>query len=194
MPRQLTVTADQRRLAVNVPDELLREAEPFYAKMDKDMDRGWQMGPEFVENPNREQRAQIAANKLLVSLSTANETMVTLMAGYILARLPNVSAVDIDTGGEMLNTQFTTDAPVAPDSGAIAVKSGLGKREALAQAGKEVSAVYPAGSGYRFAELDRASGQRRESPLFSSESQATEARQLAFRRRYLELLGQPALN
>jgi hypothetical protein len=194
MPRQLTVTVDQRTLTVSVPDNLLAEAESFFAKMDRDMDRGWQMGPEFVENPNREQRAQIAANKLLVSLSSADETMVTLMAGYILARLPGVSAVDIDTGGEMLNTQFTADTTVMPEAGAPAGKSGLGKREALAQAGKEVSAVYRAGSGYRFAVLDRTSGQRRESPLFSSESQAIEARLLAFRRRYEELLGQPALN
>jgi hypothetical protein len=173
---------------------MLAEARAFYQKMDRDMDGGWQMGPEYVENPDRVQRCQIAANKLLTSLSAANETMVTLMAGYILTRLPNVNGVDIDTNGEMLNTRFTSDASVTPETGSAAVVSGLGKREALARAGQDVSAVYRSGRGFRFAILDQASGQPQESPLFDSETQATEARLLAFRRRYEELIGQSTLN
>jgi hypothetical protein len=190
MPRQLSVTVDHRTLAVNVPDDMLAEAQPFYAKMDSDMDRGWQMGPEFVEHPDREQRCQIAANKLLTSLSSANETMVTLMAGYILSRLPNVRGVEIDTGGEMFNTRFvyepSSSAPGQSRSGA-----GLGKREALARAGKEVSAVYQSGRSYRYAVLDPATGQWAESPAMDDEKEAQAHRMLAFKRRFEELAGNP---
>jgi hypothetical protein len=194
MPRQLSVTVDHRTLAVNVPDDMLAEAQPFYAKMDSDMDRGWQMGPEFVEHPNREQRAQIAAHRLLGSLSAANETMVMLMAGYILSRLPNVSRVDIDTSGEMLHTRFDFHAPASPASPTRASAAVPDRREALARAGREVSAVYRSGGGYRFAVLDHASGKPVESALFESEPRASEAREQALGRRYRELLGQPAIS
>jgi hypothetical protein len=197
MPRKLAVSVDDRSLEVSVPDDMLAEAQAFYRKMDRDMEGGWQMGPEFVERPDREQRCQIAANKLLTSLSAANETMVTLMAGYILSRLPGVSGVDIDTGGEMLNTRFHY-APAASAEPATAATTradaGLSKREALARAGSEISAVYASGSGFRYAVADRVSGQRVESALFGNEAEAGEQRRRAFRRRYEELLAQSALN
>src|SRR3970282_1739095 len=98
---KLNVVVDDRLYSIKVPPDMLREAEEFFRKMDRDMDRGWQMGPEFIENPDKVQRCQIAANKLLTSLSAANETMITLMAGYIFKRLPGVTGVRIDTGGGM---------------------------------------------------------------------------------------------
>jgi hypothetical protein len=183
----LTVVVDGRAVAVSVPGDMIASASGLYAKMDRDMDGGWQMGPEFVEQPDRVQRCQIVANKLLVSLSGANETMVTLMAGYILARLPDVVAVNIDTAGEMLNTEFQYAS--RPAAQAAAAPAGLSKREALAEAGKQVSAVYQVGRGWRFSTLDRASGQWMESPLLDDEAQAHEARAKAFHDRYRELLG-----
>jgi hypothetical protein len=190
MPK-LAVLVDERTLSVDVPEAMLTEAETFFARMDRDMDRGWQMGPEFIEQPDRVQRCQIAANRLLVSLSTANETMATLMAGYILARLPGVTAVRVDTGGEMLNTEFTYAPGASPAAGRPAAASAAApsKREALAEAGKQVSAVYRAGRGWRFATLDAAGGQWLESPVMDNEQVATEARMQAVRRRYEELLG-----
>lgn len=189
MPK-LTVIVDERMLAVNVPDSLLAEAAPFFAKMDSDMDGGWQMGPEYIESPDRVQRCQIAANRLLGSLSSANQNMVTLMAGYILSRLPGVSTVRIDTGGELLNTQFRYEQ-AAPDAVPVATVAPS-RREALALAGKQVSAIYRAGRGWRFATLDAASGQWQESPLMDDEAEANEARMVAVRRRYEQLLGSSA--
>jgi hypothetical protein len=188
MPKKLAVSVDERSLEVSVPDDMLADAQAFYQKMDRDMDGGWQMGPEFVENPDRVQRCQIAANKLLTSLSAANEMMATLMAGYILSRLPNVRGVEIDTGGEMLNTRFLYEsAPSQPQAGV----AGLGKREALARAGKEVSAVYKSGRSFRYAVLDPATGQWAESPAMNDEKEAQEHRMLAFKRRFEELAGNP---
>ena len=192
---QLTVMVDTRLLAISVPDNLPHEAESFFAKMDRDMDAGWQMGPEFIESPDRVQRCQIAANKLLISLSGANETMATLMAAYILARLPGVSRVHIDTAGEMLNTRFDVDssvpvsAPPPPSSAA-----GSDRRRAMAQAGQEVGAVYRAGRVWRFA-VQEANGQWVESPPFESEIQAQEARLQVVKDRYEAILQrQPRLN
>ena len=36
--------------------------------MDQDMDAGWQMSRDWVDNPSREQRCQIVADKLLTAL------------------------------------------------------------------------------------------------------------------------------
>ncbi|HIP52998.1 MAG TPA: hypothetical protein EYH03_03185, partial [Chromatiales bacterium] len=55
---------------LEVPEAYLREADELYAKMDRDMDKGWQMGHEWVDNPNRLQRCQIVADKLLDALET----------------------------------------------------------------------------------------------------------------------------
>jgi hypothetical protein len=103
---KLLAIVDNRQHAIDVPGDVLAEAEEFFRHMDRDMDGGWRMGPEFVERPDTAQRCQIAADRLLGALSSANETLAMLMAGYILKRMPGVRAVRIDTGGEPLNTEF----------------------------------------------------------------------------------------
>lgn len=102
----LEVIIDERARVIDVPAEMLPQAEEFFQKMDRDMDRGWQMSRVFVEHPDPMQRCQIAADKLLGALATANHTLVQLMAGYILTRMPGVTAVHIDTAGDMLNTEI----------------------------------------------------------------------------------------
>ena len=92
--------------AVEVPDELLREAAEFHAKLDRDMDRGWQMSRQFVERPDRLQRCQIVADKLLTSIVQNNQATAMLMAGYIALRVPGAVGVDIDASGEMQNTEL----------------------------------------------------------------------------------------
>src|SRR3990167_2481439 len=102
---KLNVIVDERVYSVDVPPPMLFEAEEFFRKLDDDMDHGWQMGPEFIENPDKLQRCQIAANKLLTSLSGANETMVMLMAGYILKRLPGMAGGGGGTPGGGVPTE-----------------------------------------------------------------------------------------
>lgn len=189
----LAVNVDQRTLSVSVSTNELADAEEFFRKMDRDMDRGWQMGPEFIERPDRLQRCQIAANRLLVSLSTANEALVTLMAGYILARLPNVAGVRIDTSGEMQNTEFEyapSSASAAADAGSrpAAPAHAPGKRAALAEAGRQVSAPYKSGRGWRFAMLEPGTGAWIESAVIDNEREASEARMRAVQQRYQDLL------
>ncbi len=103
---QLKITIDGKTKALDVPTTVLDDGEAFFRKMDGDMDKGWQMGPEFIENPDQLNRCQIAADKILVAVDTRNNKLLLLMAGYILSRLPGVSEVIIDNNGDMLSTQL----------------------------------------------------------------------------------------
>ena len=91
---------------VDVPQEVLEDGEDFFTKMDSDMDKGWQMSRTYVECPNTRQRCQIAADKILSALHTHNHKLTLLMAGYILTRLPGIEGVQIDTNGEIFNTEL----------------------------------------------------------------------------------------
>ncbi len=182
----LNVTLNDKTYAVNVPEAMLSEAEEFFRKMDRDMDHGWQMSRDFIEHPDQTQRAQIAAHRIMLAMSASNETMAQLMAGYILKRLPGVTGVVVDTDGEMLNTEIVYGA------GATAAPASSGKLsriEAMKQAGKEVTAVYKSGKSFRFAVLDRATGQWVESAALDDEKDAQERRMQAFKRRFEEISG-----
>ncbi|HEY5635448.1 MAG TPA: hypothetical protein VIS77_00990 [Burkholderiales bacterium] len=99
------VVADQI-YAVDVPDALLEEAGEFHERLDRDMDQGWQMSRSFVAHPDRLQRCQIVADKLLTSIMTGNQATAMLMAGYIVLRMPGATGVDVDATGEMQNTEL----------------------------------------------------------------------------------------
>jgi len=103
----LKVIVDEKIIPIEVPDYMLAEADELFTKMDKDMDAGWQMSREWVDNPDNVQRCQIAADKIFTSIHSENEKMATLMAAYILKKLPNISSVDIDTEGDITQTSFT---------------------------------------------------------------------------------------
>jgi len=191
---KLNVIVDDRRYSIEVPPDMLREAEDFFQKMDRDMNRGWQMGPEFIENPDKVQRCQIAADKLLVSLSTANETLSMLMAGYILKHLPGVTEVRIDTGGEMLLTEMIYEKePMhtpAPRTAAAAPRTErLSTIDALEQAGKDVTKIYKVGRSYRYAVRDSLTDEWVESPPMNNEQDAHARRMQAYKQRLDELTG-----
>jgi hypothetical protein len=191
---KLKVIVDERVYAIDVPAPMIAEAEEFFQKMDSDMDGGWQMGPEFIEHPDKQQRCQIAANKLLTALSSANETVATLMAGYILKRLPGVTGVGIDTSGEMLQTEMIYETPADHPAATTVTTAPLttrkpSKLEAMEQAGKDVTKVYPVGKTYRFAVRDARTGEWTESALFDSAQEADEKRMQAYKRRLDELTG-----
>lgn len=105
---QLTVHIDEVSQTIEVGEDLLKEGEEFFAKMDNDMDQGWQMSRTWVDNPNRVERCQIAADKMLDAISKENQTLLMLMAGYIMSRYPQVREVRIDTSGDMTETELVT--------------------------------------------------------------------------------------
>lgn len=103
---ELNIVIEERPITITVPDSVLVEARDFFARMNADMDQGWQMSREWVECPTQLQRCQIAADRLHTAINNRNESMVTLMAGYILAHMPKVRAVHINTDGEVQETAF----------------------------------------------------------------------------------------
>jgi len=107
---QLTLHIDDKTQTIELPPNILKEGEDFFKMMDRDMDRGWQMSREWVDCPNLIQRCQIAADKMLSAISTENETLLMLLSGYIVSRLPGVTAVKIDTNGEMMETELITES------------------------------------------------------------------------------------
>jgi hypothetical protein len=188
----LDVIIDDKTLRIDVPQDMLDDGEDFFQKMDRDMDHGWQMGPEFIENPNVENRCRIAANKLLISVSAQNRLMTQLMAAYILKRLPGIKTVNIDTGGEMLNTELvfeegarhTVRSPRAQAPDLPPTES-----EARARAEQDVSQVYKIGKSFRFAVHDQSTGQWVESPFTATEEEALRLRDEACARLATRLMG-----
>ncbi|MDH3281450.1 MAG: hypothetical protein OEQ18_10020 [Gammaproteobacteria bacterium] len=102
----LNITINERPIGIDVPEEVVADADDFFARMDGDMNRGWQMGRDYVENPTDIQRCQIAADKLFTALHTGNKNLMMLMAAYILAKFPDTHRVDIDTTGNMQQTRL----------------------------------------------------------------------------------------
>lgn len=186
----LKAIIDDQTYEIRVPDLLLTQAEAFFDKLDKDMAGGWQMSRDWVETPDRLQRCQIVADKLLTAMESENEKLKMMMAGYILARLPGVDSVELDIQGEIQNNRFNFAEPSgAWYSGLASVEgAGLSKLEAMEQAGNDVTKVFKVGRGYRFSVFDHAANLWRDSPLTATEQEASRLRQDTFKARYEALL------
>ncbi len=102
----LNVQIDDAVHPIQVPPEVLQDGAEMFAKMDADMDRGWQMSRQWVARPDTTQRCQIVADRLLTALENGNGRLAVVMAGYILSRVPGVTAVSVDTQGDMNATQI----------------------------------------------------------------------------------------
>ncbi len=105
----LDVYIEDQLIKVEIPQDVLEQGGEFFDMMDRDMDKGWRMGPTYIENPDPMQRAQIAAWKMLTAVDNENRNLLNLMAGYIVTRLPGASAVYISADGDMSNTEIVVD-------------------------------------------------------------------------------------
>ena len=102
----LNVAIDGQNVDINVPDSMLSEAREFFAKVDSDLDKGYQMGRYWVDNPNGEQRCQIAADKLVTAIENENKNMATMMSAYILSKAPHIESVVVDSSDEIQEIHF----------------------------------------------------------------------------------------
>jgi len=102
----LKVVVDDQIYPITVPEEIISEGGDFFDKIDKDMDKGWQMSRDWVDNPNQEQRCQIVGDKMLTAMHNDNEKLMVLLSAYVLARVPGATTLRIDTNGEMLETEL----------------------------------------------------------------------------------------
>jgi len=104
----LNVVVQEQVYPVNVPDSLVAEAGDFFDRLDADMDKGWQMSRDWVDNPTLEQRCQIIGDKMLTAMDHDNKKLMMLLCAYILARVAGVSGIRIDTNGEMMETELVS--------------------------------------------------------------------------------------
>jgi hypothetical protein len=187
----LKAIIDELEYSLNVPDAVIAQSEEFFAKLDADMDQGWQMSRDWVQSPNRLERCQIVADKLLTALENENDKLGMLMAGYILSRMPEVESVEIDIRGEMQNTQFIARTPEAQTATPEEIlppreepTGNLSKLEAMEQAGNDVTKVFRVGKAYRFSVFDHETGAWQDSPMIATEQEAERLRQEAFKARF----------
>jgi len=93
-------------VSVDVPDMMLTEAQELFKKMDKDMDKGWQMSHNWVETLNSEQRCQVVGDKILTAIENENKNMLQMMAAYILYKAPGSTAIRISEDGDINETEI----------------------------------------------------------------------------------------
>lgn len=192
----LKVVIDDQLLELNVPEAFVQQAEDFFARMDADMDRGWQVDREWVEAPDRLLRAQVAANKLLTALENEDDKLGRLMAGYIVSRVPEVASIELAPAGETRDhkivLQESGDGAAAAPGLSIAhagAPRGLEKMQAMAQAAKDVSKVFRMGRQYRFSVYNHANGTWEESPAIADKAEAEAMREHAFKARFEAMCG-----
>ena len=102
----LKIVVEDQIYPITVPEQIISDAVEFFDKIDKDMDNGWQMSREWVQNPNQEQRCQIVGDKMLTAMHNDNQHLLVLLSAYVLARVPAARELHIDTNGEMLETEL----------------------------------------------------------------------------------------
>jgi len=190
----LNVAIDNQLLELNVPEAFIQQAQDFFARMDADMDRGWQVNREWVEQPDRLLRGQVAADKLLTALENEDDKLGRLMAGYILSRIPEIERLELNPAGEtrdhilhLRDSDAGTPAVAAVAGDAMAhpgIPTGLSKMEAMAQAAKDVSKVFKMGRQYRFSVYNHATQGWEESPAIGDKEQAEAMRDHAFKARF----------
>lgn len=189
----LKVVIDDQLLELNVPEAFLDQAQDFFARMDADMDQGWQVNREWIENPDRLLRAQIAANKLLTALENEDDRLGRLMAGYILSRVPEVDHLELNPAGETRDHRIvvpTTDEAITDTVITHqGLPGGLSKMQAMAQAAKDVSKVFKMGKQYRFSVFNHATQSWEESPAIADREQAEALRERVFKARFDALCG-----
>ncbi len=97
---------DDQTYTFEVPQFILDEGEEFFAKLDRDMDGGYQMSRTWVDNPDRMQRCQIVADRILDAVHRENQQLCIMMAAFIISRLPGATGVRLSGEGDMLEHEL----------------------------------------------------------------------------------------
>jgi hypothetical protein len=97
----LKVFLEDQTYPIEVPDYIVNDAEDFFSFLDSDMNKGWQMSQFWVENPDNNQRCQIAADKLLTALNNDDQKTGVMMSAYIMNRMPGATELHLSVTGDM---------------------------------------------------------------------------------------------
>ena len=63
----LKVYVDEQTYPIEVPKYIVDEGDDFFAMIDKDLDKGYQMSRTWVQDPTLVDRCQIVADRLLTA-------------------------------------------------------------------------------------------------------------------------------
>lgn len=75
----------------------------FLNKMDSDMDRGFKIQGELINNPDSKQRATFVAMNLVKALQQDNQAIITASCAYLVTRQPALVEVHArDQGGAIV--------------------------------------------------------------------------------------------
>ena len=184
---KLKVIIEEQTLTLPIDTDFVEKAAGFFDNMDNDMSKGWQMGREWVEKPDPQQKLTIVADKLLTALENDDKRLGMMMAGYIKSRAPQVATIEMDVTGEMGHDFQEEEIPANTASSATVQRSGLSKLDAMQLAGQEVSRVFKVGKQYKFSMYNPKSGQWEESPAIATKEEAENMREFAFKKRFDEL-------
>ncbi len=187
---ELKVIIEEELYTLNVPDQLIEEAADFFDKMDADMDAGVQMSRSWIEKPDRMQRIQAVANKLLTAIETENHNLGRMMAAYILSRAPDIDVIDLDTSGDMTTTEIRYKESGSPVSFGMPPMPDdpFGMDPALREAAeKQVSKVFKQGRVYSFSLLNNQTGEWETATQVKDQQQAEEQREQAVLAKMREL-------
>ncbi len=97
----LKVFLEDQTYPIEVPEYIIKEAEDFFAILDNDMNKGWQMSQFWVENPDNNQRCQIAGDKILTALNNDDQKTGVMMSAYIMNRMPGTTELHLSVTGDM---------------------------------------------------------------------------------------------
>ncbi len=97
----LNVFLEDQTFAIEIPESIVSDAEDFFSYLDNDMNDGWQMSHIWVESPDKYQRCQIVADKLLTALNNEDQKTGVMMSAYILNRMPGTQELHLSVSGDM---------------------------------------------------------------------------------------------
>jgi|TARA_B100000900_G_scaffold296539_1_gene255115 hypothetical protein len=104
---ELNIILGENEYPLKIKEKIVEEGQPFFNKMDSDMNKGWQMSKSWVEKPSQIQKCQIAADRLFTSIHLNKKETAVMMAAYIINQMPNIKVIDIDISGNMEETTFS---------------------------------------------------------------------------------------
>jgi hypothetical protein len=97
----LNIKFDEDSYELEVQEALVKELKPAFDDMDKEFDRGVQMGRYWVEKPDAEQRCQMAVMKLENAMHREDRRALYTMAAFIVYKFPDVISVTASSAFEV---------------------------------------------------------------------------------------------
>jgi len=78
----------------------------FLDKMDRDMRAGINIGGEYIEDPDENERINYVAMKLIQAILTGNEALITAMCAYISNRYFALEEIQAEQEGDQIVMTF----------------------------------------------------------------------------------------